>query len=272
MESLITLSFAKEVNIFQYDNIEQVEAMSGKNIRNVNSPLDLNFTDKINVCTISVNNKNGFNNIKLTYENGLLIKREDSSHDKTVFNYNYDEYLNIINVFPGFSFKDIDKNCRDRFYQNDFLGREKILVDKTCTTFVFEGKFNSKQNDLQKKRQNEYFYDGKNNLDMIVLTSYKFDGSINGKTIFQYEYIEDRLVKITETYDNTKSSIFRSLISVEYNESSNISKLVQCSNMNSSESYEIYFSNYDEFGNWHESKKYKGEVLVEQIERQIIYK
>lgn len=270
--SFVAVASAVGINVFQYANIEYIDAISGKNFRNVNSPLDFNNIDKIKASTISINDRNGFNTIKLAYENGLLIKEESNAHEKTVMSYVYDENKNIINLSPGFSFKYIDRNCRDRFYQADFQGREKIIKDRNKVTFVFEGKFNTKKEDLQKKRMSEYFINDENNLDSIIITYFRYNGSIYGKTSIKYEYEDGLPIKISETYADTNSSCLRSTVSIEYDELFNISKIIWHSNTNRDEDYEIVYSDYDGYGNWHLSRKYRGEVLVEIIERQILYK
>lgn len=263
---------AGEFHIFNLPNIEYINARSGKNVRTVNSTLDFNNIDKIKFINLSVNYRNDFNKIKLTYENGLLIKKEETAHDGIAQTYLYDADSNIINVFPDFKFLYSDKNCRNRFYQNTLQGSEKIIEEIDKVTILFEGKFNKNKETTQKKRANECFYDEQNKLILFVSTSFKFDGSANGRVEIRYEYIDCYPEKITETYSDFKSDEIRSIVSIKYDEYKNISKIMKDFIKNSNENYEIFYSNYDEFGNWHLSKKYKGEVLIEKIEREIIYK
>lgn len=263
---------AGEFHIFNLPNIEYINTRSGKNVRTVNQTLDFNNIDKIKFINISVNNRNDFNKIKLTYENGLLIKKEETAHDGVVQTYLYDADSNIINVFPDFKFLYLDKNCRNRFYQNTLQGSEKIIEEVDKVTILFEGKFNKNKETTQKKRTNEFFYDEQNKLILFISTSFKFDGSTNGRVEIRYEYIDCYPEKITETYSDFKSDEIRSVVSIKYDEYKNISKIMKNFIKNNNENYEIFYSNYDEFGNWHLSKKYKGEVLIEKIEREIIYK
>ena len=268
----IDILFASDADIFKYSNLFEIDIVSGKSLRHVNSTLDFNNTEMIKFANVSINDRNGFHMIKMSYENGLLTEKEEDIHDKSLTQYKYNPDGSLAFIQPSFKYIYSSTNCRDRFCADTFQVRERIINNENEKEIVFEKKSSTDQDDYKVDYKCDYFYDDENRLILFVNTSYKYNGSVYMINKVSYEYEDGKIVKLTETFDDLKQLETRTITEVEYYDKKNICKLSVHNLSKPEESYVIYFSDYDGYGNWGSSKEYKGEVLIEKVERSICYK
>ncbi|MBO6186219.1 MAG: hypothetical protein J6O88_16290 [Chryseobacterium sp.] len=267
----ITQLNAEDFNLFSYPYLENIDVKTGKSIGINNSPLDFENTDEIKFANILINDRNGFHSIKMIYENGLLKENQETIHDGTTLSYVYDEKKNLVKILPGFHFLYPDSNCRDRFCRDKLQVRERIFENENDITVIFEKKLKSAEDKYQKRNTIKYYYNEQGKISLFVSTSFKYDGSISGITQIQYYYKDGMLEKIIESYGNLEKLEERAELLIVYDDKKNVVKNIKNNFKKKDESYVIIYKEYDTKGNWHLSEKYKGEVLVEKIERSIAY-
>lgn len=257
---------AGECYAYRFMNPDSSDFYTGKMIRFVNAPEDLENAEKIIRAEITIGNENGYNKIGLYFENGFLKKRTVSYPENDELVYEYDGNGNLVKANPDFSFKYVD-NCGRELYSISGLQSKIFFIDDgNIKKFEVHNKFRFTS-------EVEYEYDENFNLMQFRNTSFRYDGKISCINTFSYEYDENmRLIKITEKYDFPDRVETRRIINIEYDKNGNVSMVRENQLTRPEESSVTYFSDYDSFGNWRTSKKYQGKVLIETVSRTILYK
>ena len=265
--------YAQSPKYFSFDGYNQVfDYRNDINLERIDTYRNINNKEYIERVVVTVINENEHQFYEYKYENGLLKTDISHVHDLSVDEYLYDEEKRLIKIGRNFEYKYISDVCREYYLKGKLQSREKVFEDDTLTKITRDNySISLKTGEIVSagKNEEEFFYDVNNNLLYFIGNRWNQKGTKSNFTKKVYFYYDEKnkLNKIVSGYNEDD---IREIKLVNYDEYGHMSKL-NVYDGNEKLQYEVNFSDYDNFENWHKSQTFYNDGTSETVIREFFY-
>ena len=225
---------------------------------------------------------------KFYNEKGLLVREEGSFRDFEYLEITYNDKGYIAGHNPeGKNYVYISENQRDCYNTSgNFQYRQTIKNENNVyTVFIEEAKgsantwtrisekLNPKKRSLKIRNKSVYTYDV-NRILKYEGTSYNYMGEESFFSTYDFEYDSDNKIK-TVSYTGVdlkkEKEIGNRISTFYYDKDGHVAKII-CKFLDGSKTITSEYTNYDEYGNWHNVKTYYQGRLSSETNRTIEYR
>lgn len=245
-------------NEINYERIESYENL--KNKLNINKVITTVNSDR---------EKKVYENY---YENGLLTKYVSYVHGLHEVELKYDGKIRLEKYGEDSEYKYISDFCREVFYQNHIKFREDVAENETLlkiTRNKFSLLYKSGETISDGKIEEDFIYDSNNNLIQYVGSSWNQKG-IKSNFTKNLKLFYDKNGKLERIVSGYNENDIRKITEVSYDENWLMTKII-AKDGNCDYMYDVTFSDYDNYGNWHKSIIYYMDGDSEIVIRDISY-
>ena len=253
----------EDYSYFKYYGNGTIDYNTGRYLNFTCALYNFDACDKIKHTITFVDDKYGQSCYENIYDKGILVKSLRRVHESYITDliYNRDGFLESYGEDWKFVYQ--SENIRELYYKGKFNYRETIS-DYGDYKIVNVERLKSGTEILVLEKSIEYFYTDGMLMSYILKTYFPTDVIVHK---IDFSYKNGLLIKAVEKYGDD----IRLITDIEYDSNGQMCMVSDENVVRPEESTVTYFSEYDSFGNWHKSKRYRKANLIKEVSRRIEY-